>query len=661
MLSLSIRQIVSCAAASAALVMLPKAALAFKPLGHDVIEATAYKRLLAEPVVPGLGVSGKEVLASLIRRGVLSRPSCFPEDAGTSECSPPANDLPGVWLPEVRSGREDLWLARQFDGTEQCFHFMAPTSDVYGSAGVTATGVPDRMVALAPSRCMRFVNGMVDSILGSEHHDDDAYVLLHSLVDSYSGAHALRDQANAWKLEYLKPWRLIGAIDYCAHPSGWKYWALTYHHDVSDAADDAWKVDSPACPEPTENDVYSVPESCLTDRAKEAAAVAHDALVALFVMTNAGAKTHDAAAWTSVLMRLAGGGPNDPPAALERHSPYPSESVWTPGLTAAAALGTYTTVRRTEALARLDLVLQGFPLLAPLVPSLRVDAGGAHGADAGWVVRSPIMGFTLPVGHMLSIEMPALQLQVREGPKLDVVTNLVGLQMFPVDGYYVGVSAGQYSFASGVTDFAPSVALGYAAGSETTAVHTPHLGNRGPHRQPPASRAMAAATPATDEWTVPATYSPVSERVRFWYLYATEIGFSPAGGQAGLFGQEVVWRFAPWGAAGVHALLGGMEVSGSTYVSARGFPVLRLTPVPGGFVAFEVQPIGVLAATTGNRGFVSGMATPLSLVIDMGNLQIALDGPTGTWADLVRGVEGRGSGLTDGTLVGVRFGADEHW
>ncbi|HEX8793965.1 MAG TPA: hypothetical protein VF765_23650 [Polyangiaceae bacterium] len=641
--------------------MLPRAALAFKPLGHDVIEASAYKRLLAEPVVPGVGVSGKEVLASLIRRGVLIRPSCFPgDDSGHTSCTRGVNDLPGDWLPEVRSGREDLWLARQFDGAEQCFHFMAPTSDVYESAHVTASGVPDRMVDLAPGRCMRFVNGMVDSILGSDHHADDAYVLLHSVVDSYSGAHALRDQANGWKLEYLKPWRLIGAIDYCAHPSGWKFWSLTYHHDVSDAADDAWKIDSPACPAPAEDGVYSVPESCLTDRAKEAVAVAHDTLVALFVMTNAGSKTHHAAAWTSVLMRLAGGGPGDPPAELERHAPYPSESVWTPGLTAAAALGTYTTVRRTEALARLDWVLQGFPLFAPLVPSLRVDAGGAHGADAGWVVRSPIMGFTLPVGHALSIEMPSLQLQVREGPKLDVVTNLVGLQLFPVDGYFVGVAAGQYSFATGVTDLAPSVMLGYAAGSETTAVHA-HLGHRGPRKQPPASRVMAVVNPTTDDWLLPATYSPVSERVRYWYLYATEIGFSPAGGQAGLLGQEVVWRFAPWGAAGVHALLGGMEVSGSAYFSGRGFPVLRLSPVPGGFVAFESQPIGVVAATTGNRGFVAGMATPLSLVFDLGDLQIVLDGPTGTWADMVHGVEGRGSGLTDGTLVGLRFGADEHW
>ena len=122
-----------------------------------------------------------------------------------------------------------------------------------------------------------------------------------------------------------------------------------------------------------------------------------------------------------------------------------------------------------------------------------------------------------------------------------------------------------------------------------------------------------------------------------------------------------MWRFAPWAAAGVHAVAGGVEVSGSAYLSGRGFPVLRFTPVPGGFVAFEIQPIGVVAGTTGKHGFVAGMATPLSLAFDLGDLQIALDGPTGTWTDLVHGIAGRGTGLTDGTIVGVRFGADEHW
>jgi len=28
---------------------------------------------------------------------------------------------------------------------------------------------------------------------------------------------------------------------------------------------------------------------------------------------------------------------------------------------------------------------------------------------------------------------------------------------------------------------------------------------------------------------------------------------------------------------------------------------------------------------------------------------------------MVHDVEGRGTGLTNGTIVGVRFGADEHW
>lgn len=640
--------------AAAALTLVPRAADAFKPLGHDVIEATAYKRLLAEQQVPGTGVSGKEILASLIRRGVLAQPTCFPATRGTeAPCTPPPTDEPGEWLPQVRSGREDLWLARQFSGSEQCFHFMASTSDVYESTGVAAGGVPERLAELAPPRCMRFVNGLVDSIIGRQHHPDDAYVLIHAVVDSYSGAHAVRDEGNRWKLEYLKPWRLLGLIDYCGNPSGWRYWSLTYHHDFSDSADDAWRVDSPSCPEPAEDAVYSVPERCLTDRAKEAAGVVHDVLVALYLMAHARAHDHETAAWMSVLGRLQGGETTD----AERASPYASETVWVPGLTAAASLGAYTTVRRTEAFARVDWVLQDLSVFAPLVPSLRVDVGAAHGADSGYVVRSPIMGFTLPVSRGLSIEMPSLQLQVRSGPRLDVVTNLVGLDFFPVDGYFVGASAGQYSFATGVTDFAPTVMLGYAAGSEAAVQTRPHRRRK----QPPASGVTEEAVRPEDEWLVPTRYRTVSPRVRYWYLYATEIGFSPQGGQAGLLGQQIVWRFAPWAAAGGHALLGGMEVSGTAYFSAHAFPVLRLWPVPGGPIALESQPIGVVAGTTGERGFVSGMATPLSLVFDLGDLQIALDGPMGTWTDLVRGVEGKASGLSNGTLVGVRFGADEHW
>jgi len=206
---LPVRRLASASAvACAALVCLPTVAYAFKPLGHDVIEATAYKRLLAENQVPGTRASGKEVLAMLIRRGVLAQPSCFPDDSGRVPCSRAVNDLPGDWLPEVRSGREDLWLAGN---------------------------------STAPSSA-----------------------------------------STSWQ-----PWRLIGALDYIVHPAGWRYWSLTYHHDFSDVADDEWRVDSPSCPAPAEDGVYTVPERCLTVRALEAAAVVHDALVALYAMTTA--------------------------------------------------------------------------------------------------------------------------------------------------------------------------------------------------------------------------------------------------------------------------------------------------------------------------------------------------------------------------------------
>ena len=50
---------------------------AFDPFGHDVIEAAAYRRLLETPSVPGTGVSGRSLLATLLAQGVLEPPRCF--------------------------------------------------------------------------------------------------------------------------------------------------------------------------------------------------------------------------------------------------------------------------------------------------------------------------------------------------------------------------------------------------------------------------------------------------------------------------------------------------------------------------------------------------------------------------------------------------------
>ena len=50
---------------------------AFSPDGHEVVEALAYRDLIGRDHVAGTGVAGREIIAYLIRRGVLARPRCF--------------------------------------------------------------------------------------------------------------------------------------------------------------------------------------------------------------------------------------------------------------------------------------------------------------------------------------------------------------------------------------------------------------------------------------------------------------------------------------------------------------------------------------------------------------------------------------------------------
>ena len=76
-------------AATLAVVLWGTAGSAFELDGHEVIEAAAYKRLLALDVVPGTGepgVSGRALLASLIATGVLDEPPCFDRGSPRGDC-----------------------------------------------------------------------------------------------------------------------------------------------------------------------------------------------------------------------------------------------------------------------------------------------------------------------------------------------------------------------------------------------------------------------------------------------------------------------------------------------------------------------------------------------------------------------------------------------
>ena len=108
-------------------------ASAFELDGHEIIEAAAYKRLLALPVVPGTGapgVSGRALLGALIATGVLAEPPCFNRDNPRDDCVAEERlDFPLQHWPVLRSGAPDLVIDRQLGQQGQCQHFMANTSD----------------------------------------------------------------------------------------------------------------------------------------------------------------------------------------------------------------------------------------------------------------------------------------------------------------------------------------------------------------------------------------------------------------------------------------------------------------------------------------------------------------------------------------------------
>ncbi len=261
---------------------------AFELDGHEVIEATAYKRLLALHAVPGTGppeISGRALLAALIATGVLAEPPCFDRGNPRGDCGAAQRlDLPLRYWPTLRSGGPDIVIDRQLGQRGQCQHFMASTAD-----GLTPVdprfGVPGGLATTAYLRCIREVGLVFDGILRdprlAEWRVVGPYVLMHAIEDSFSAAHVDRDPH--FKIVHLLSWTLIDWPTYLLHGKG-SFPAPT-HHAASDHRDfdyvrwDARTSDGHVCRE--FHHPYAFPEECLTDRAKAAV----DAVVDYLVLT----------------------------------------------------------------------------------------------------------------------------------------------------------------------------------------------------------------------------------------------------------------------------------------------------------------------------------------------------------------------------------------
>jgi len=177
-------------------------AWAFDPIGHDIIEAAAYRRLLETAKVPGTGISGQALLGALIAQKVLSAPPCLDEPPGGG-CGPETLRVaPLRTWPIVRSGAADLLIDRQLDERGQCQHFMAQTAD--GRSPVDPrTGVPGALATTAYERCVGILGAVLDNILRhprlASWRVAGMYSLIHAVEDSFSPAHARRDRdATTW-------------------------------------------------------------------------------------------------------------------------------------------------------------------------------------------------------------------------------------------------------------------------------------------------------------------------------------------------------------------------------------------------------------------------------------------------------------------------------
>ena len=168
--------------------------------GHKVIEAAAYKHLLSIKQIPELGnVSGRDVMATLVQYGILDPPvgdettkdlyhSLFPRDSSSYTLLD--------FLPQLKSGGPDVLIDRQFADNGQLFHFMAFLNDIDRKDSTALPLLcPDLLVKAYP-RCLRFLTGLTYQILldrlDSKARREGIYELVHSIADSYSGAHVER-------------------------------------------------------------------------------------------------------------------------------------------------------------------------------------------------------------------------------------------------------------------------------------------------------------------------------------------------------------------------------------------------------------------------------------------------------------------------------------
>lgn len=396
-------------AAAAAFVLWASPALAFGLDGHFIIEAAAYRRLLALPRVPETDVSGRQLLGSLIASGLLVAPPCFDGVRAGGACDARARrEQPLAFWPTLGAGAADIIIDRQLSAGGQCQHFMAETDDGL-SPPDARTGVPVGLMTTAYRRCVTILGVAFDGLLRDPARARTrlvgTYALMHAIQDSYSAAHVARDGDG--RIIHLLSWTLIDWPAYLARTT--MSFPSATHHAIFEPRDtDYLRPDAVAgggrrCAD--FQNPYAVPETCLTPRALAATDAVVDFLVLAYRLRARGAAAgrpaslsapEDLALWNDFV------GKHLPSAA----------AVAPPALPTVAEIGnpradTFIGVQGTVATDGWGAGGWGARLFyGPAVPfalSLIGGAGWTRGPDGDRLVAAAGLGLYLPLVRRFSI------------------------------------------------------------------------------------------------------------------------------------------------------------------------------------------------------------------------------------------------------------------
>jgi hypothetical protein len=622
-------------AAAAAGTLLPRPARAFELLGHDIIEASAYRRILELGQVPGTGVSGRTLLARLMVEGALFVPPCFDRSDPRGDCGPDGRlDLPLRFWPHVGSGEADLIINRQINEQGQCQHFMAKTSD-----GLTAVdprlGVPVGLATDAYRRCARLLSTAYEGILRDPRLANvrlvGMYALMHAVEDSFSAAHTDREQNGAGGIVHLLSWKLIDWPAYFRRGI-WSFPPATVHA-VSDARDYRYLREGARAPDGRPCDEifnpYAVPESCLSDRARAAVGAVTDLLVLTYSLRARAAAagrtaslsvSEDAAAWSAFVathLRSVVTAPDLQPIPYE---PPPRPDIMV------GALVSYLHDRGFG----VDLY-GGRLFLGPAVPfalALLGAAGYSRADGNGHLDAGVELGLLLPLVRRFAIGLEPAGFAVTCSSGVNHCTGeafaTLGQLLVPVGrSAWVGALGPRWSWQTRSLE-GRWFGLGFGWAYESLPALPKHAEEDVLAWDPPSFGEVRAYR--------------MSRTTQLLYVAATAA--STANNQAVGGGLEVRWDLDRWNRRSGLAPALGIEIARGTVQGSLGdtlaiLPTLRAYVLPAR-LAGVVVPALVRVGTMDQHATAADVAGRVGAALDVGRVELEVDSPALSYVSTAR-------------------------